>query len=489
MKKSRILSILALSFTLLLHSCNKDRPEPSKPTPKPGDDDGNPTTEIILPKNEMRAVWIATAWGLDWPIGVYGEAQQKQTYITMLDKFQELKVNTIFFQVKAMGDAFYNSPYEPWAASITGTRGQDPGYDVLKFLVDEAHDRGMEFHAWMNPYRISTRANAGANYPTLHSSISADWVVNHEKIQIYNPAVPEVRTRLVDIIRDILAKYDVDGIHFDDYFYPDPTSAGTMVSDAADYAQYGAEYSSIEAFRRGNVDKAIQGVHEAIVATKPAVVFSVSPAASKNYNYNTLYADVAKWCQQGWLDLLIPQLYQEIGNSSNDFRANLADWSQNSYDAALVIGHAIYKFGDAAQPAAFQSADELERQFELTRKDTKAMGSVLYSAKSVMDNKIGITNKIAALYSNPAVMPFIGRSSAADPTVVANVKVEGNILKWDKNNNERFVVYYTDDLKKTGQVVVITDQNSLTISMNGYYCVTALNKDNKESAASEAVEY
>jgi len=487
MNKIKYLVLIVICTLTVLNGCKKGGGDPITPDPDPNPP--IPGVTLNLPKKEMRAVWISTAWGLDWPIGVYGEAQQKQAYVSMLDKFKELRINSIFFQVKAMGDAFYNSPYEPWAASIAGARGKDPGYDVLKFLIEEAHNRGIEFHAWMNPYRIATRANSTTNYPDLHPSIDPDWVVSHEKIQIYNPAIPEVRARLVDIIKDLVAKYDVDGIHFDDYFYPDPASAGQMVADQGDYAKYGQGYTTIEAFRRANVDKAIQTVHDAIVATKPAVVFSVSPAANKDYNYNTLYADVAKWCQEGWLDLLIPQLYQEIGNKSNDFQTNLAVWSQYNYTAALVIGHAIYKFGAVTQATAFQSVAELEKQFDLTKRNKKSVGSALYSAKYVMGNKIGITDKLAALYKNPAVMPFMGRSTLPDPAVVGNLKISGGKLSWAKSEGMKAVIYYFSDLKAEGTVFAVTDAAEVAITQKGYYCVSFINRDNKEGKVSDSVQF
>jgi len=302
--KKNICSIF-LILVLALQACKKESPvQPPEPNPPVV-----PPT-LIFPKKEMRAVWIATVFGLDWPNGAFTETAQKKVYTDYLDKFRQLNINAVFVQVKGMGDAFYNSPYEPWSAAITGTRGTAPGYDVIKFMIDEAQARGMEFHAWMNPYRIATRANTGSSYPALHTSIKPEWVVSHEKIQIYNPAIPEVQQRLADIVKDVITKYNVDGIHFDDYFYPDPSSAGQMVSDDADFQKYGVGFSTKNDFRRSNVDKAIKGVHDVIVATKPEVVFSVSPAPDPNYNLNTLFADVKKWNEQGWLDLVIPQLYQ-----------------------------------------------------------------------------------------------------------------------------------------------------------------------------------
>jgi uncharacterized lipoprotein YddW (UPF0748 family) len=479
MKKNLLYYTLLSAFILI--GCSKETGDIDVPEPIPSD-------ELLFPKKEMRSVWIATAWGLDWPMGKYDITAQKNQYTQYLDKFKELNINTVIVQVKPMGDAFYPSPYEPWSASITGIRGQDPGYDVLKFMIDEAHQRGIEFHAWMNPYRIATRANNSSPYPPLHASVKAEWVVNHEKIQIYNPALPEVRQRLADIVKDLITKYEVEGIHFDDYFYPDPSSAGVMVSDAGDYQKYGAGYTSIEDFRRGNVDKAIEAVHDAIVTTRPGTIFTVSPAADPEYNINTLFADVTKWCREGWIDIVMPQLYQEIGNQYNDFRARLGWWTQYSYQAVPMVGHGYYKFGDPAYPSAFQSTLELERQFELTKRNTKVMGNALYSARFVLFNKIGITDKLATIYSNPAVIPFLGRETAAAPSKPELVGIANGQLTWSKSGNDRSVVYYFTDLKKEGKVVTVTSATSLPVSAPGYYCVTTINADNKESAPSDIVE-
>lgn len=482
MMKKIIRYSLAAILVFCLHACRKDDPTPPPTTPPVG------TDEPIYPKKEMRAVWMATVFGLDWPEAKYTVAAQKKHYTDYLDKFKELNINAVFVQVKGMGDAFYNSPYEPWSAAITGTRGTDPGYDVLQFMIEEAHARGMEFHAWMNPYRIATRSSVSTSYPALHPSVKPEWVVSHEKIQIYNPALPEVRQRLADIVKDVITKYDVDGIHFDDYFYPDPSSAGQMVSDDADYQQYGAGIATKEDFRRSNVDKAIKGVYDVIVATKPQVVFSVSPAPDPDYNYKTLYADVKKWNEQGWLDVVIPQLYQEIGNRFNDFQTRLNWWSQYNYKAALMVGHGYYKFGDGTSPAAFQSTAELEKQFEMTRRNKKVVGNLLYSAKYIPLNRIGITNKLADLFKNPSVIPFLGRSVAPAPATPTNVSITGNTLKWNTTGNVRSVVYYFADLKKEGVVVAVTNANELPVTAAGHYSVSTINVDNLESKPSAVVK-
>lgn len=475
MKKLSIYVSVFCAIALLLNSCSKD--SGSTPTPEP---EPPVSTGLTFPKKEMRAAWFATVWALDWPQKEVGEAAQKQKYTRMLDSLQSLKFNTVIFQVKGMADAFYNSPYEPWSAAISGTRGVDPGYDILKFLIDETHARGMEFHAWMNPYRISTSLSV-----PLPSTIPAAWTIDMPTMRIYNPAMPEVRQRLSDIVKDLITKYPVDGIHFDDYFYP----SGFTYNDDADYTKYGAGYANKNDFRRGNVEKAIEAVFNTIKATKPEVVFSISPAASRSYNFNTMFADIPKWTAAGWVDILMPQLYQEIGNSSNPFERNLADWTQFRGKSQLVIGHGYYKFGASDGGAAFQNVDQLARQFDLVAKNKYAVGSAMYSAKFIMANKIGITDKLKELYSHNAVMPFAGREVAPKPVVPTNLALNGSELSWTVTGpNLKTVVYHFSDLKATGKVVGVTSNSKMNVTEKGFYCVTTINVDNLESTATTTIE-
>ena len=487
MKRISIYALMLFVSALLFNACSKDSDNPGVspgPTPSPNP----PATELKLPRKEMRAAWIATVWGIDWPTSREVAAQKKQ-YTDLLDRLKQLKFNTVFVQVRGMGDAFYNSPYEPWSGNITGTRGKDPGYDVLKFLLDEAHARGIEFHAWINPYRIATRAGTATAYPALHSSVPANWVVDHEKIQIYNPALQEVRQRLSDIVKDLITKYNVDGLHMDDYFYPDPSSAGTMKSDDDDFNRLKGNFTDKNAWRRNNVDQAIELIFNTIKTTKPEVVFSISPAASRSYNYNTLYADLPKWTQAGWVDILIPQLYQEIGNSSNPFERNLSDWTQFRGKSKVVIGHGYYKFGAAEGGAKFQNTQELVNQFDLVRKNQYTVGSSIYSARDILANRIGITDKLAELYAKDVLMPFAGREVAAAPIVPSNLKLTGSELSWTgSGSNIRFAVYYFSSLTAEGELIAVTTSNKMTVSKNGHYVVTAINVDHLESKASNTVE-
>jgi len=453
-------------------------------------DDGGeepPPSSITFAKKEVRGVWMATVFELDWPQSVYDVNGQKEKYIDYLDKFVECNVNTVFVQIRPTADAFYNSPYESWSKSITGIAGKDPGYDVLGFMIEEAHKRDIEFHAWMNPYRIATRASSASSFPELDSKINSSWVKSFDRIRIYNPALPEVQQRIVDIVKDVISKYNVDGIHFDDYFYPDP-SYYTSLDDNSEYTKYGSEYSSIEDFRRGNVDNVVKKIHEVIVAQNPGVVFSISPTSNREYNYNSLYADVTKWCKEGWIDVVIPQIYSATGSSTSSFDYRLNWWAQYKYNAALVVGHALYKFGDSSSGAEFQSSSEFIEQFKLTRAQSKVIGNVMYRAANFYDNKLGVIDLLKNdIYSTPAVRPFIGREIASAPSVPSSIVLAGDKLRWNADANLHTVIYKVED--NEGKVVAITSEAEYTLPVKGDYLLTTVNEDNLESDMSELITY
>ena len=197
---------------------------------------------------------------------------------------------------------------------------------------------------------------------------------------------------------------------------------------------------------------------------------------------------MTKWCKEGWVDVVIPQLYQEIGNAYNDFQLNLDYWSQYHYKAALMVGHGYYKFGDPTAPAAFQSTAELEKQFDLTQRNQKVVGNAMYSARYILDNKIQITDKLAAIYNYPAVMPMVGRAVSPAPAEATAVTIANNELKWNTSGDVKSVVYYFADLTKEGIVYAITDQKSIAVDKAGHYSVSTISMDNEESKPSDVVE-
>lgn len=469
--------ILLIAFAA---SCSSERDEEEEEIEPP-------VATITLQKKELRGAWIATVWELDWPRTIRGEDAQKKAYTDLLDKLVDTGVNAVFVQIRSNGDAFYNSPYEPWSKWITGTKGKDPGYDVLAFMLKETHARGLEFHAWLNPYRIETRGSGGDRFSDLDPKINKDWVKDYDKIRIYNPALPEVRERIGEIVKDIITKYAVDGIHIDDYFYPSPGSY-TSLNDEEEYKKYGAGYASIAEFRKGNIDKAVEKIYKVIVENKPEVVFSVSPTGNNDYNVNSLYADATKWCREGWVDILIPQLYYATGSTESSFNSRLNWWSLNTQKAVLMVGHGLYKFGDETAGSQFQTTSELLQQFKYTRANAKVQGSVMYSAKYYEENKLGVIDVLKnQLYNNLSLIPFAGRKVAPEPAKITNIILDGSMIRWDVVGNVRTVVYKITDNK--GAIVGITADKRFTLPEKGNYCLTVLNEDNVESDISNIISY
>lgn len=460
-------------------------------------DDNNSQTETatqpLLPQKELRGVWMATVWGLDWPRGNYDADAQKASYVAYMDLFEQNNINAVFVQVRGMADAFYKSDYEPWSKYITGEADKDPGYDLLRFMIDEAHKRGIAFHAWLNPYRVSTKKATDANFPELDSRIPQTMTVDYKTIRVYNPALPEVRQRIFDIVKDLITKYNVDGVHIDDYFYPALT-AGESIKDANDFMRFapkdgeGKPSITIEDFRRNNVDLTVKGIHDVIQATRPEVAFTVSPAADPAYNYDRMYADVLKWSREGWTEAIIPQLYFPMGSAQTNFNHRLHWWSQFTFNNALFVGYGTYKFGSVQTPA-YQSAAELSNQFAFAKRYKKVMGSVLYSAKDLTENPVNILAAIKEAYKLPAVLPYLGKYTATLPATPTNVRANGKTLQWNGAEGAYYAVYRSNGVGKEAVTVAVTRQQEVALADSGTYFVTAVSKkDNAESEPSAMVE-
>lgn len=489
MKKWKI-SASILTVILLLAACGGGDDDVTTVTPPPTKDTTSVTpptnpTSITLPAKELRGVWMATVWGIDWPQST-DVTTQKQEYTSYLDLFVKHNINAVFVQVRGMADAFYDSPYEPWAKVLTGTTNGNPGYNVLKFMIDEAHKRGLAFHAWINPYRIATRSGATASFPALDARIPASMVKDYNKIRIYNPALPSVQQRIIDIVKDIVSKYEVDGIHMDDYFYP-ALDTGESMNDDTEYKLYGGDYNSITTFRIGNVNKVIKGIHEAIQSIRPQVVFSVSPSGNNEYNLNQLYADVANWSRSSWTEIIIPQLYY----NASTFQSRLSWWTQNAAQKnALMIGYGVYRFGDSTQGADFATNAQLFTEMSLAATNNTVRGSVLYSANSLKKNSADVLSVIDRFYAKPAVIPFLGKYQATPPSAPTNLTISGSRLSWGDVNGAYYAVYLSNGTDKTATLMAVTANTSFTLPQRGTYFVTAVNKsDNAESQLSKGVTY
>ena len=473
-----LLSILLAVF--LLNSCGKDDGGGEDPPPDPP----SPPKDESAVRKELRGGWIASVWGIDWPMERYDAAAQQKLYTDYLDGFVAANMNAVFMQIRPTADAFYESQYEPWSRWITGEAGKDPGYDVLKFMIDQAHSRGLEFHAWLNPFRITTDLSQ-----KLDDKIPSEWVKDYPNMRVYNPAIPEVHQRIADIVKEIVTKYDVDGIHMDDYFYPDIGGVANL-NDAAEYAKYGAGYATINAFRLANVDKVVQKIHETVLQENPRVVFSVSPTSSVSYNLSTLFADVEKWCREGWIDFVIPQIYQPLGSGNSNFEALLSGWAGSfNTKVGCVVGFALYRVENPAESTRFTVSD-FDRMFQLATSNQKVHGSILYNTSSFAANRGGVIDMLKSKYfKNPAVRPVFGRQTEAAPVVPTNVLLTGATLSWHANSGLTSVVYFTPTGSTTPQIAAITQSTSYTVTTKGIYYVTTFNRNNVESEKSTEVTY
>lgn len=318
----------------------------------------------------------------------------------------------MFLQVRPTADALWPSPYEPWAQCLTGVQGQDPGWDPLGTAVREAHARGLELHAWFNPYRVANHTDPSRLVATHPARLHPDWVLPYGGKLYYNPGLPEVRTFVQDAMLDAVSRYDIDGVHWDDYFYPYPV-AGQVFADDAAYEEYGADFPDRAAWRRDNTDLLVSGMAERIKEIKPGARFGISPfgvwrnAATDPLGsdtragvqtYDDLHADTRKWVKEGWIDYICPQIYWNIGFAAADYAKLLPWWAETvrGTGVGLYVGEALYKAGDPAQPAAWQDPAELSRHLDLAATHPEVGGHVFFSAQHVEADRIGAMARVVA---------------------------------------------------------------------------------------------
>ena len=448
-------------------------------------------TPPVLPPKAMRGVWIATVGNIDWPVKYITDAsgieREKATYRRYLDSLATLHVNTVMFQVRPMADAFYASPYEPWSRYLSGTRGNDPGWNPLPWLISETHKRGMQFHAWLNPYRVAMRKDRRTPWPKLNPSIPGKWVKTYRLLRVYNPALPEVRQRVADVVRDLLTHYDIDGIHFDDYFYPALTQ-GERMNDEKEYRQYGRQFSNIADFRRANVDSMIVLVGRTIRAVRPGCLFSVSPQGNHYNDLNTMYCNVDKWAREGWIDVLIPQLYW---STERFFTPRLKEFADLCTNTHYMVGYGLYRFSPTAKSSYFRTNDDLHMQLSQAAANPKVEGAMLYSARWLIDNPCDINAALRKAFATPALPPYLGHAPMVRPQRPGNVRAEktttGMRLTWSPVEECYYAVYRSNGGGHVATLVAITYEPSAIVDGPGEYLVTAVTRGlNAESEPARA---
>ncbi|GAA3397559.1 family 10 glycosylhydrolase [Streptomyces roseoviridis] len=354
----------------------------------------------------FRGMWVATIANRDFPSrSGLTAAEQRAELISLLDLAVRRRMTAVILQVRPSADALWPSPYEPWAQCLTGVQGKDPGWDPLGTAVAEAHARGLELHAWCNPYRVASHADPGrlaVGHPVRRNP---EWALTYHGKLLYDPGLPEVRRHVQDAMLDAVRRYDIDALHWDDYFYPYPV-AGQRLDDDETFRRHGEGFTDRAAWRRHNVDLLVSQMAARIKEVKPHVAFGISPfgvwrnastdpAGSDTgptvQTYDDLYADTRRWVREHWIDYVAPQLYWHIGFRTADY-ARLVPW----WDAVvrgtgvrLYLGEALYKVGDPAQPAAWQDPRELARHVELARRYPNVAGHCYFAAREVAKDPLG----------------------------------------------------------------------------------------------------
>ena len=479
--------------------------------------------DYTAPKREFRGAWLSTVWAIDWPGNrdntVAAEKSQKAQMIEILDRYKAANMNVCFFQVRGMSDAFYNSAYEPWSKYLCGERGKAPNYDPLQFVIEECHKRGIECHAWINPYRYSTSADTYGTLPTDYSNTHPEWLLDCGGTVVLNPGMPEVRQRIVDIVVDIISNYNVDGIVFDDYFYPN----GGM-SDEKDQEQYDAyNPDSLERgdWRRHQVNLMVKGVHDAIKELKPWVRFGISPAgvactnrsvankygitpcpSSSDWQYNGIYSDPVAWVSQNTIDYISPQVYWTIG--ANADYAKIVPW----------WGTVVHKFGrhnytscslsdlkrepsSAPQQAIeeYSDIDEYEEdrvfariperqdvmmrifypqetvnEIVINRESAKegAPGMVFFSSNKL--STVGFIDKLTStVYTHYALPPAITWHKAEDQAMVTNLALNGQTLTWSDDAQLRYGIYAIPMAERNNSLAITTSKYLLGMTYDMSY--------------------
>lgn len=462
------------------------------------------------PKREFRGAWIQC---VNEQFQGLSKEEMQRTLSYQLDELAKDGVNAIIFQVRAECDALYNSPYEPWSRFLTGRQGQNPGWDPLAWMVSECHKRGMEIHAWINPYRAKTKgtsALASNNIAVKHP----ERVFEYDGLYVLNPALPENREYICKIADDIVRRYDIDGFHIDDYFYPYPV-AGKAIPDAKEY-NADSRGMSIGDWRRDNVNKFIEQLHDSIRQTKPWVKFGVSPfgiyrnARSSSIgsntrglqNYDDLYADVLKWVNNGWIDYCVPQLYWQIGHKTADYETLIKWWNEHAGNRPLYIGEDVertIKYADVDNP----NTNQVAAKHKLHEQCKNVDGTVLWYAKAAVDNydRYGVFLR-NYYWKSPALqplMPFIDDKAPKKPRKLkAHQNSTNLLLTWMapkgngwKDEAVKYVVYQfkpgeSVDISDPSHIISLTNHQSLETvkpaeSGKYIYVVTALDRMSNES--------
>ncbi len=476
------------------------------------------------PKSEFRAVWVATVKNIDWPSKAgLNASQQKEELIKLFDEHEKNGMNAILLQVRPSADALYAKSEELWSMFLSGKQGlaPEPFYDPLAFAVEEAHKRGMELHAWFNPYRATNdldTANISSNHLLYRKP---DWFFTYGTKKYFNPGLPEVRDYITKIITNVVRNYDIDGVHFDDYFYPYPDKQA--MPDSLTFNAYPRGIMTIEDWRRANVDLLIKQVSDSLRAINPYLKFGISPSGIYRnikedpqgsettgfQHYSQLYADSKKWLKEGWIDYINPQIYFPFYYAPAAYEKLVDWWAKNAFGKHVYIGHGIYRLVE--EKNGWNDKQQMPNQIRYLRANPAMQGSVFFSSKSVTNNLGGFQDSLRQDFYRykaiPPVMTWLSDIAPLAPEHLVVKKKKGKItLSWKAENQiinsssvRKYVLYQFDkkekiDLSNPAKIVKIiwatANQADIDVSSRKkhQYVLTALNFNNRESNPSNVAK-
>ncbi|MBT2403692.1 MULTISPECIES: glycoside hydrolase family 10 protein [unclassified Streptomyces] len=371
---------------------------------------------------EFRGMWIATVENVDWPSeSGLSAGEQRAELLALLDTAVERRLNAVILQVRPTADSMWPAAREPWSQWLSGEQGVDPGWDPLGTAVAEAHARGLELHAWFNPYRVANHTDLDLLAPSHPARRNPEWTVPYGGKTYYNPGLPDVRLFVQEAMLDAVSRYAVDGVHWDDYFYPYPVEDEYFDDDEA-YEAYGGSFSSRGDWRRNNTDTLVREMSERLAKVRPAARFGVSPFAIWRNDdvdpagsptragiatYDDLYADTRKWVTEGWIDYIVPQAYWHIGHPTADYAAIVPWWARTvaGTSVQLYVGEALYRCDPDSSTAAWRDPAELSRHVRFARGYAEVRGHAYFSAKQVVADPNGAMARVVADHYPTAVPP------------------------------------------------------------------------------------
>ncbi|MBU2506628.1 MAG: family 10 glycosylhydrolase [Bacteroidetes bacterium] len=464
-------------------------------------------------KYEFRGAWVATVANIDWPSrNNITSGNQVKELVVLFDSLKSAGINAVLFQIRTECDAFYESEIEPWSYYLTERQGiaPEPFFDPLEFAIKEAHNHGMELHAWFNPYRASRDIENFKLAETHVVKSHPDWILEFGKYRMLDPGLPAVREHVLKVMSDVLTRYDIDGIHFDDYFYPYTPKVSN--EDSLTFARFNRGFTDIDDWRRDNINLLMAQINAVIKAVKPHVKFGISPfgivrneySGTDGFNsFDILYCDPMNWIDNKILDYMNPQIYWEIGHSKADYAKLLHWWAEITKDMHLYIG----QYSSRMMAQRYENKGEIGAQINLNRATENVHGSVFFSAKSIGFNWSGMADSMKqSWYKYPALTPPMPWKDSIKPNVPRNLEIEADslsiIVNWEEPDfaedgeyASKYIVYKfnvgekinLDDASKILAIVhsatIYLDDLPSEGSCEFRYVVTALDKLNNESAS------